>query len=245
MPIHDWSKVSAGVFHDFHCAWIVELRNALNANVLPGGYYALAEQIAGEFGPEVLTLEATDFPESDTASSRHATALAEAAPRVSITQRAERNAYRAKQRTLVVRHSSGDRVVALLEIVSPGNKSGRHALFSLVSKAVTALDNGYHVLIADLFAPGPFDPQGMHGAIWSEMEQSGFDPPADRPLTLVSYCADVPVRAYVEPTALGASLPAMPLFLTPDSYVDVPLEATYVAALQGLPARWRRVLEGT
>jgi hypothetical protein len=41
MPVHDWSRVSAGVFHDFHNTWIVELKNALNGGVLPCGYYAM------------------------------------------------------------------------------------------------------------------------------------------------------------------------------------------------------------
>jgi hypothetical protein len=30
MPVHDWSRVGPGIFHDFHCAWIVEIRNVLN-----------------------------------------------------------------------------------------------------------------------------------------------------------------------------------------------------------------------
>jgi hypothetical protein len=34
----------------------------------------------------------------------------------------------------------------------------------------------------------------------------------------------------------------MPLFLTADTYVPVPLEATYQAAWDGLPAYWRDVL---
>lgn len=47
MPVHDWSRVSAGVFHDFHNTWIVELKNALNGGVLPAAYYAMSEQRAG------------------------------------------------------------------------------------------------------------------------------------------------------------------------------------------------------
>src|SRR2546423_13207152 len=57
MPIHDWTRVEAGIFHDFHLAWIGELRRVLNAGLLPPDYYALAEQIAGELGPDVLTLQ--------------------------------------------------------------------------------------------------------------------------------------------------------------------------------------------
>ena len=36
----------------------------------------------------------------------------------------------------------------------------------------------------------------------------------------------------------------MPLFLTPDRYVQVPLEATYQAAWQNVPEFWRDVLTG-
>jgi hypothetical protein len=35
MPIHDWTRVDAGLFHDFHQSWTVALCNALNSGVLP------------------------------------------------------------------------------------------------------------------------------------------------------------------------------------------------------------------
>src|SRR5258708_4954632 len=58
MPIHDWTQVNAGIFHDFHSGWIIKLRTTLNAGLLPSGYYALAEQVTRPFGPDVLTLQA-------------------------------------------------------------------------------------------------------------------------------------------------------------------------------------------
>src|SRR4051812_49272546 len=57
MPVHDWTRVDDGTFHDFHLAWVAEIRKALNAGVLPAGYYAQAEQVAGSIGPDVLTLQ--------------------------------------------------------------------------------------------------------------------------------------------------------------------------------------------
>jgi hypothetical protein len=36
----------------------------------------------------------------------------------------------------------------------------------------------------------------------------------------------------------------MPLFLTPDYYVELPLGPTYDRAYRGVPARWRQVIEG-
>jgi len=35
----------------------------------------------------------------------------------------------------------------------------------------------------------------------------------------------------------------MPLFLEPETYVNVPLEATYQAAYRGVPRRWRQLLD--
>ena len=70
MPIHDWTRVTAGTWHDFHLAWIAEIRNTLNGGLLPSCYYAQAEQIAGPLEPEVLTLQTPEFAWSPTLTSR-------------------------------------------------------------------------------------------------------------------------------------------------------------------------------
>jgi hypothetical protein len=245
MPVHDWSRVTAGIFHHFHHSWIEELQRALNAGVLPEGYYALAEQIAGTFGPDILALEVgpgTGEPWSE--NGRGLIAVAEAPPRVQFTAETDMDRYTRKQSTVVVRHSGGDRVVALIEVVSPGNKASQHALRSFVDKAAYALDRGYHLLILDLHAPGPRDPNGIHGALWSDIENDTYRQPTDKPLTLAAYAAGPEsTRAYVQPIAVGDTLPDMPLFLEPGAYVKVPLEQTYQAAFRGVPQRWRRVLE--
>jgi hypothetical protein len=248
MPIHDWSRVSAGTFHDFHLAWIAEIRKALNNGLLPSDYYAMAEQIAGSFGPDVLTLQSiegngADSSPSDISSGR--VVLATAAPPVRFTAATEMDEYTLKRRTLVIRHSSDDRIIALIEIVSPGNKTSRHALRSFVEKASEALYRGYHLLIVDLHPPTRRDPQGIHGAIWSAISDEDFAAPIDKPLTLAAYSAGRIKRAFVEPVAVSDALPDMPLYLEPEGYVHVPLEATYQAAYHGVPMRWKRVLEGT
>ena len=33
MPIHDWTRVDAGLFHAFHHDWITTLTRALNAGI--------------------------------------------------------------------------------------------------------------------------------------------------------------------------------------------------------------------
>lgn len=249
MPIHDWTRVSAGTWHAFHVGWTAEIQATLNEGLLPPEYYAQAEQIAGPLGPDVLTLQETEFSSNGTHATQSSNggtggvAVAIAPPRMRMTAEAEMDDYVLKRRTIVIRHASGDRIVALLEIVSPGNKSARRALGSFVEKAVEALWRGYHLLVIDLFPPGPRDPQGIHAAIWGEICDDSFALPPGEPLTLVAYAAGTPKKAYIEPTAVGRELIDMPLFLTSDLYVNVPLEATYRAAYRGVPRRWRDVLE--
>jgi hypothetical protein len=152
---------------------------------------------------------------------------------VRLTVTAEADQVAMKQRTLVIRHATGDRIVALLEIISPGNKDRRLALSRFVNKAVAALQQGCHLLLIDLFPPGPHDRQGIHHAVWAEVdgvEAGGYRQPGDKPLTLVAYEAKPSPTAYVEPIAVGAVLPEMPLFVQPGWYVSIPLEETYQQA---------------
>lgn len=84
MPIHDWTRVEAGIFHAFHVAWVPEIQKALNGGLLPEGFYALAEQHAGRTIADVLTLHASPpsrvCPPLPPASG--GTAVAEAPPQV-------------------------------------------------------------------------------------------------------------------------------------------------------------------
>jgi hypothetical protein len=246
MPIHDWTRVEAGIFHAFHQQWIIALSNVLNDGLLPGDYYALPEQHAAGFGPDVLTLETTSDEDPDStsrSSSSGATGLLVAAPTRDLTAETDLEFYRRKQTSVVVRHVSGDRVVAMLEIVSPGNKSTRHALRSLVEKAASLLDQGIHLLIVDLHPPRRHDPGGIHSAVWDEIAGEEYHPAAGQPLTVAAYETALTVRAYVRCLAVGDLLPDMPLFLEPNACVQVPLEATYHTAFAAMPQRWRQVLE--
>jgi hypothetical protein len=43
MPLHDWTRVGAFAYHDFHGRWLYAIRAALNAGLLPPSFYARAE----------------------------------------------------------------------------------------------------------------------------------------------------------------------------------------------------------
>jgi hypothetical protein len=244
MPVHDWTRVSAGTFHDFPATWIIDLKRALNAGLLPRDYYAMAEQIAGNVGPDVLTLEAAPSePPTAPLEGEGGVAVAPAPPQVRFTEETEDDLYARKRRTLVIRHSSGDRVVALLEILSPGNKASPGAIGSFVRKAAAVLREGIQLLVIDLHPRTPRDPDGIQSLIGGDFADSTITLPPDKPLTLVSYATDgTRKRAFLEAIAVGDVLPDMPLYLTPDFYVNVPLETTYRAAFDAVPRRWRENL---
>lgn len=247
MPAHDWTRVEAGIFHAFHVAWIPEIQRALNAGLLPEGYYALAEQHSGCAIADVLTLHTgptIDGTQPLTPESA-GIAVADAPPRVRRVRTIEPASFLLRRRTLAIRHVSGHRLVALLEIVSPANKDRASHVEDFTSKVLASLDAGVHILLVDLFPPGVHDPQGIHGVIHQRLEQTDepYDLLSNEPLTLAAYATGPKIELYVEHLAVGAPLPEMPLFLRPDRYFNVPLEATYRAAYEGMPAFWRDVLE--
>ncbi len=247
MPVHDWTRVDAGTFHAFHTRWISEMMGALNAGLLPKGYYALAEQVATRMQTDVLTLRPSswDLPRVGTNGG---VAVAEAPPHVGLRVRPDptrkpRHPIR-RGRHLVIRHVTGHHVVALIEIVSPANKDRKAHVRELAQKVVRSLEAGVHVLLIDLLPPSAHDPGGLHAAVWRWFDTAPYESPADRPLALVSYAWDgEEPQAYLESVAVGRPLIDMPLFLTAERYVNVPLEPTYRAAYQGMPEFWRDVLE--
>ncbi len=246
MPVHDWTRVSDGTFHDFHYSWVLEIKRALARGLLPKGYYVMAEQFGADLGaPDVLTLQmAGTTPELEGPLAGTAT-LTETPPVVHTRTTIARDSHARIQRTLVIRHTSNDRIVAMIEVLSPGNKSSWHAIRSFLDKTVAALDGGVHLLLIDIHPPGHRDPQGIHGAVLNEIGTAEYMLGSERPLTAVAYIGGVVVEAFVAHFAAGEPIPPMPLFLTRENYVSVPLEAAYLAAWDDVPPQYQAVLLGS
>ena len=249
MPVHDWTRVDAGLFHHFHQRWIVGLCDTLNDGVLPQDYFALAEQPIRGPVPDVLALRlAASMGEQTGTDSGPAPssslAVADAPPRARMVRSTDRNVFPRKADRLTVRHRHGQ-IVAVVEIVSPGNKSSNSELRAFVTKMADLLQQGVHTLVVDLFPPMKRDPQGIQKAIWDEFEDEDDQLPPDKPLTVASYSAGLIKTTYVEPFAVGDELPAMPLFLETEVYVPVALEDTYRATWRVFPSALKGLLDGT
>lgn len=242
MPMHDWTLVPAGLYHHFHQTWIATLCGALNDGQLPGRYYALAEQITGQPVPDVIALERR--PRSPRGElSGGGLALAEAPPRARFVEQSEEEIYSLKANRVSVRNYVGE-VVAIIEIVSPGNKDRRASIRKFVEKTIEFIRHGVHVLVVDPFPPGRNDPAGIHKLIWDEVTDRPFELPPDKPLTVAAYCSSNVKTAYVDPIAVGDELPSLPIFLTDETYIPAPLESTYRTSFAMCPAPIRDILEG-
>ena len=93
-------------------------------------------------------------------------AVAVAPPKVRLIESIEEDLYAARAKHLTIRHSSDDRMVALIGLISPGNKAAEYAFRTFLDKTLAALTQGLHLLVIDPFPPGPRDPRGIHGALW-------------------------------------------------------------------------------
>ncbi len=241
MPMHDWTRVTAGTYHNFHYRWIAAMMDRLNSGMLPSGFFAMAEQIIGRPETDVVTLQAAGRSQPPDLS-HCGVAMASPRPTTRFVLPLEQERYARKAHRIAIHHTLGA-VVAVIEIVSPGNKDRKNTLRAFVIKAVELIDGGVNLLIVDPFPPTRHDPQGIHKVIWDEFTSDPFELPADKPLTLAAYQVAPSKTAYVEPVAVGDRLPDMPLFLYDEVYVAVPLEETYQTTWNVLPAELRRLLE--
>lgn len=115
MPVHDWTRVPARIYHHFRHGWIDRIAGALDRGALPPDYYAPAEQNAAGLGPDVLPLH-PPIP-ADTGGGDRTTeerpekgsgGLLLARPKVRPTAATDPEFYRRKQSRIAVHHVSGD-----------------------------------------------------------------------------------------------------------------------------------------
>jgi hypothetical protein len=238
MPIHDWTRLEPGDFHHFHQRWISALADSLNDGLLPPEYMALTEQVTGRPIPDVVALHARASKGDDVGG----VAVATAPPTARVIAKFEKINYAKKADRVVIRHGRR-KVVAIIEIVSPGNKDSRNALRTFVEKAADILNQGVNLLVVDLFPPTRRDPEGIHKAISDEFGDEPFEAAPGKPLTVASYIGGDLPTAYVDSVGVGDPLPSLPIFLSETRYIPAPLEATYMQAWKVFPALLKELID--
>ncbi len=225
MPMHDWSKVTPGEFHDFHNEWISTTRRALLDGILPAHYYASIDQHVMGFVPDVVTLK------SGTPRRGPAGPVELKQPRARPSVETGVAPYFRKDRRVEIYQAGTNRLVAVIEVVSPGNKNSQGGLEAFLRKSVEFLNAGIHLVVLDAVPPGNLAPKGIHAAIWEQLTGESVPAPA-KPLTMASYAAGSQVRAYVTELSPGDPIPDTPLFLEEYGCVEIPTESAYMMAFQ-------------
>ena len=239
MPMHDWTRVESGTYHNFHFAWIGVMMHRLNQGLLPEGFFAMAEQRSQGPIADVLTLS------DDSTPHNYEGYAFQTEPTCQVVEQAEKTLYTQKSHRIAIKHQRG-RVVAFIELVSPGNKDTRRALKGFTSKAVRLLERGTHLSVIDPFPPGRFDKQGIHRAIWDEVtSDSSYVLPEGNPLISVSYEAGEMPAAYVNAFHVGGKIPELAIFLAPSVHILLPLETTYQASWELMPKQIREAVIGS
>ena len=104
MPIHDWTKVDANLFHHFHQRWTISVCDTLNQGLLPTGYSALVEQHAAGVVPDVLALQRRMRPKPRPSGGGVVTAE----PQTSHVIHAQQVISAARGNRVVIRHALGE-----------------------------------------------------------------------------------------------------------------------------------------
>jgi hypothetical protein len=251
MPVHDWTKVEAGIFHDFRLSWVVRISQALNSGVLPASHYSLLDRPPATRAPLSDELDSVDDRSFDRLErlGKSAFSIRERPPRVRFDEPVDVETYARIADRSAVFQQENDRVVAYIDIVSPGTKGSPMERDRFFQRLDEALEHCCHLLVIDVLPPGPHDPRGMHAAFWECSHGSSHGCTSEEPIGVAAYRVEIDSErlliphAYFEPLKSGAPLPDMPLFLSETDYVEVPLEQTYQEAWNRVPNRWKPVIE--
>src|SRR5262249_9939747 len=155
MPIHDWTRVPAGLFHDFHQSWSIRIKDDLNAGRLPKGLSALVEQRSGAWEPDVLAIERRTKSKSPKAGEGGGLRWDR---RTDSLSRGTKKRFSPGHWNGFVFNPPSGGFGASMKFVPPDNKASRAAINDFLQKTIAFLRKGVHVLIVDLFPPTPRDP---------------------------------------------------------------------------------------
>ncbi len=220
-------------WESFHVNWAGAIADALNETLLPEGYFA--EEHA-QLGPWV-EIDVATFADSEPSGRRvgGATILpprvwAPPAPAIVVPA-----AFPDAFEVLVFESEGGARLVAAIELVSPGNKDRAAQRQAFAIKCASFLCRGISLIVIDIVTSRRAN---LHNEIMQVLRHGeAFAMPAEAVLYGVAYrpiVRDGQEQIEIWPSAfqIGQPLPVLPLALNAELVLPIDLEATYTAACQ-------------
>jgi hypothetical protein len=231
MPLRDHFRSPVNDTHSWdevHGQWPGEIVRTLRG-ILPPGFRAGPNiHLGSPFEVDVSTYD-LDSRIVDRDTSGGGTALAtEPAPTLTVeADLSEQDVYEVQ----VYDTERGRRLVAAIELVSPSNKDRAAAREMFVGKAASLLQQGVCVSFVDLVTI-------RQANLYAELLESlGRNDPVLEPVSPHLYAVTLRARppfnrrsqvnAWFYPMSVGQPLPTIPIWLTPELRVLLPLETGY------------------
>lgn len=221
-PHHHWES--------FHSNWATRIADGIAA-VLPPEFQVEEHTHAGPgFEIDVATYEGVTSPGDSGAAGPALATRAYAPPAPDAAMPA---AFPDTFEVRIFNTIAGLTLVAVIELISPGNKDRPAERRAFAAKCASYLAQGISLIVVDVVTNRHAN---LHNDVMRLMEAAPeLDLPAEVDLYAVAYR---PVRRgekdeidlWRRPLALGASLPTLPLRLTGDLFIAVDFEAAYQEA---------------
>lgn len=212
-------------WENLHSAWANCLRDQLNEDLLPPEYFAEVQISHGSRTEiDVATFE-EDSRRSGIEEGGVAVWAPPRAPYTSSTQFTHTDLFEVQVR----RDDGWPKLVAAVELISPANKDRLGHRHSFAVKCASYLQDLVGVVLVDVVT---LRSGNLHAATLSLLQirdQSGL---GDSALYAASYRSkpqknECRLEYWVEPLAVGADLPTVPLWLGPDLCVPLNLDQAY------------------
>ena len=204
-------------WESFHSSWATRLADALTERWLPSNY--IAEEHA-HFGPSV-EIDVTAFERDTPATQVWTPPVADGVLAAVFPDTFE---------VRVLCTDTGPKLVAAIELISPGNKDRPSERRAFAIKCASYLYQGISVIIVDIVTNRRAN---LHNEILRLMDGAdNLQLPAESNLYAVAYQPlrrgkDDTIDIWRSTLALGRALPTLPLGLRADRVVPVDFEAAY------------------
>ena len=210
---------------EVHAAWPCTITCRLNATLLPPQYRCGLKVHSGIFDPSRFEAPERELPENGLAW--------ESSSPILLLETEELTP--AEYEVRVYDSEMSQRLVAAIELVSPGNKDRPQNRKAFVAKCHAMLQQGVCVVIVDIVT-------NYTSNLYAELaEQLGAKPPSIAECSIYAVtCRTRPgrrgtrVEADQHELKVGSPLPTLPLYLSETLKVPLELEATYEDTCRGL-----------
>ena len=229
MPLRDHFRSPVNDTHSWdevHGGWPMEIVRTLRS-VLPAGFRAGPNIHLGS--PFEVDVSTYDLESRDPEDERGGTAVLRAlAPTFTVeADLGEQDVYEVQ----IYDTERGRRLVAAIEIVSPSNKDRPETREAFIGKVASLLHNDICVSIVDLVTVRQAN---LYAEVLRLLGRSDpvLSPTAPHLYAVTLRSRKSPKRrpmldAWFYPMAVGDTLPTLPIWLTPELRVMLPLESSY------------------